>query len=311
MNITKTLTSLSGKGRPISDTEMLKWANTTAQKAKPGVKPIRSFKDPSITTGLFFLDLLDAIQPGIVDPTLVINVSESGDYEDRRQNGKHWLGSRARDTASHPLLSCSEIGHFNRQKDECSDLLGPRGYRRRPPAPGMPACPYIVILILPAADLWLLDLDLRRKLDEHRCMMKLFPLYGHELGLQYVSVFGKQYGERKIACCTAMEYDKVRMNELFEKARSDYLRRRTIKNQQRGIRSPVTFTTRQRYSSPCKYAPTAPCAARAFQSTSSSPNYHHCSRCGMRPIRPRSRQPARRYDKVPSRDTPHTHPGKQ
>ncbi|ETW76025.1 hypothetical protein HETIRDRAFT_329864 [Heterobasidion irregulare TC 32-1] len=88
MNITKTLTSLSGKGRPISDTEMLKWANTTAQKAKPGVKPIRSFKDPSITTGLFFLDLLDAIQPGIVDPTLVINVSESGDYEDRRQNAK-------------------------------------------------------------------------------------------------------------------------------------------------------------------------------------------------------------------------------
>lgn len=90
MSITKTLTSLSksGQGRPISDTEMLRWANTTAQKAKPNVKPLRSFKDPSITTGLFFLDLLDAIQPGIVDPTLVINVSGSGDYEDRRQNGK-------------------------------------------------------------------------------------------------------------------------------------------------------------------------------------------------------------------------------
>ncbi len=90
MNITKTLTSLSktGQGRPISDTEMLKWANTTAQKAKPGVKTIRSFKDPSITTGLFFLDLLDAIHPGIVDPTLIINVHENSDYEDRRQNGK-------------------------------------------------------------------------------------------------------------------------------------------------------------------------------------------------------------------------------
>lgn len=89
MSITKTLTSLSktGQGRPISDTEMLKWANTTAQKAKPSVKPLRSFKDPSITTGLFFLDLLDAIQPGIVDPTLVINVDQNGDYEDRRQNG--------------------------------------------------------------------------------------------------------------------------------------------------------------------------------------------------------------------------------
>jgi plastin-1 len=67
---------------------MLKWANTTAQKAKPSVKTIRSFKDPSITTGLFFLELLEAIRPGIVDPTLVINVSDSGPYDDRRQNGE-------------------------------------------------------------------------------------------------------------------------------------------------------------------------------------------------------------------------------
>jgi plastin-1 len=90
MNITKTLTSLSksAQGRPISDTEMLKWADTTAQKAKPSVKPLRSFKDPSTTTGLFFLDLLEAIRPGIVDPVLVLNVNESSDYEDRRQNGE-------------------------------------------------------------------------------------------------------------------------------------------------------------------------------------------------------------------------------
>lgn len=90
MNITKTLTALSKSsgGRPISDTEMLKWANSTAQKAKPNVRTIRSFKDPSITTGLFFLDLLDAIRPGIVDPALVLNVSESGDYDERRQNGE-------------------------------------------------------------------------------------------------------------------------------------------------------------------------------------------------------------------------------
>ncbi|RDB27525.1 Fimbrin [Hypsizygus marmoreus] len=91
MNITKTLTALAKSGpggRPISDTEMLKWANTTAQKAKPSVRTIRSFKDPSITTGLFFLDLLDAIRPGIVDPTLIIHVSETGPYEDRRQNAK-------------------------------------------------------------------------------------------------------------------------------------------------------------------------------------------------------------------------------
>ncbi|KAJ7637241.1 calponin homology domain-containing protein [Mycena polygramma] len=84
MNITKTLTQLSSSGRPLSDTDMLKWANTTAKSTRP----IRSFKDPSITTGLFFLDVLEGIRPGIVDPTLVLNVSESGDYDDRRQNAK-------------------------------------------------------------------------------------------------------------------------------------------------------------------------------------------------------------------------------
>lgn len=59
----------------------------TAQKGNSGVRPIRSFRDLSITTGLFFLDLLDAIRPGIVDPSLVIPVAETGLYEDRRQNG--------------------------------------------------------------------------------------------------------------------------------------------------------------------------------------------------------------------------------
>ena len=94
MNITKTLSALSrsGQGRPISDTEILKWANTTAQKGKPTSRPIRSFKDPSLTTALFFLDLLEALRPGIVDPTLVITVTETGDYEHRRQNGEFvWL----------------------------------------------------------------------------------------------------------------------------------------------------------------------------------------------------------------------------
>ncbi|EKM56918.1 uncharacterized protein PHACADRAFT_194492 [Phanerochaete carnosa HHB-10118-sp] len=87
MSITKTL-SQAAKGRPVGDQDILKWANTTVQKGKPGARPIRSFKDPSLTTGLFLLDLLEALRPGIVDPSLVINVSEAGDYEDRRQNAK-------------------------------------------------------------------------------------------------------------------------------------------------------------------------------------------------------------------------------
>ncbi|KAJ3539325.1 hypothetical protein NM688_g6378 [Phlebia brevispora] len=90
MNIIQTLSALSrgGKGRPISDTEILKWANSTVQSHKPSARPIRSFKDPALTTGLFLLDLLEAIRPGIVDPNLVIPVGDAGDYEERRQNAK-------------------------------------------------------------------------------------------------------------------------------------------------------------------------------------------------------------------------------
>ncbi|KAF9448600.1 Ca2+-binding actin-bundling protein [Macrolepiota fuliginosa MF-IS2] len=90
MSITKTLSQLSKGtgGRPLSDMDLLKWANSTVQKAKPTARPIRSFKDPSLTTGLFILDLLDAIRAGIVDPNLVIPVSDNGDYEERRQNAK-------------------------------------------------------------------------------------------------------------------------------------------------------------------------------------------------------------------------------
>lgn len=86
---------LSGSGRPITDQEMLKWANTTVQKGKPGAQSIRSFKDRTITTGIFVLDLLDALRPGIVDPALVLNVQETGPYEDRRQNGGCCVGCEA------------------------------------------------------------------------------------------------------------------------------------------------------------------------------------------------------------------------
>lgn len=91
MSITKTLTALSGSGRPVSDMEILKWANTKVQQSKPTAKTARSFKDPSLSTGLFFLDLLEALRPGIVDPTLIISVDQTGDYESRRQNGKRRL----------------------------------------------------------------------------------------------------------------------------------------------------------------------------------------------------------------------------
>ena len=41
-----------------------------------------------LTTGIFFLNLLEGLRPGIVDPNMIVNVNETGEYEDRRQNGE-------------------------------------------------------------------------------------------------------------------------------------------------------------------------------------------------------------------------------
>ncbi|KAI8637092.1 fimbrin [Parasitella parasitica] len=65
-NIVRTLQSLSEGGRPVTDMDMVKWANETAQKGGKQSK-MNSFRDPSLRTGVFFLDVLDGMKPGIVD----------------------------------------------------------------------------------------------------------------------------------------------------------------------------------------------------------------------------------------------------
>jgi len=92
ISVTQTLASLSTTGRPPSDQEILRWANNTVRdsqspkKPSPARAPLRSFKDPAGSTGLFYLDLLDALRPGIVDYDLVVN--PANEYEEKRQNAK-------------------------------------------------------------------------------------------------------------------------------------------------------------------------------------------------------------------------------
>ncbi|KAI9354916.1 fimbrin [Pilaira anomala] len=65
-NIIRTLQSLSEGGRPVTDMDMVKWANETAQRGGKQTK-MTSFRDPSLRTGVFFLDVLNGMKPGIVD----------------------------------------------------------------------------------------------------------------------------------------------------------------------------------------------------------------------------------------------------
>lgn len=71
-DITNTLASLAqrlGK-REITDNEMVRWANEMSQKGGAS-SAIRSFKDPSIASGRFLVDVLNGMKSSYVDYDLV------------------------------------------------------------------------------------------------------------------------------------------------------------------------------------------------------------------------------------------------
>lgn len=84
-NIVNTLSNL-GNGKHISDSDILKWAN--AQVAKGGkTSSVRSFKDSSLSSGVFLLDILNGLKPGYVDYDLVYqgaNISDEEKYANAR-----------------------------------------------------------------------------------------------------------------------------------------------------------------------------------------------------------------------------------
>lgn len=67
----------------MSDVDMVKWANDTVKKGGKA-STMKSFKDPSLSTGIFFLDLLNGIKPGYVDYSLV---TSGRNEEEKKQNG--------------------------------------------------------------------------------------------------------------------------------------------------------------------------------------------------------------------------------
>ncbi|KAL1935674.1 hypothetical protein VTP01DRAFT_4814 [Rhizomucor pusillus] len=69
-NIIHTLQSLSKGGRPVTDQDMVRWANEMVQKGGKSSR-MQSFRDPSLRSGIFFLDVLNGLAPGYVDYSLV------------------------------------------------------------------------------------------------------------------------------------------------------------------------------------------------------------------------------------------------
>ena len=71
--------------------EICKWAQDMVKKSGKS-STMRSFKDPSLSNGVFFLDLLNAIKPGYVDYNLV---NQGNGDEEKRQNGESSTRARS------------------------------------------------------------------------------------------------------------------------------------------------------------------------------------------------------------------------
>ncbi|KAI9506516.1 calponin homology domain-containing protein [Coemansia spiralis] len=85
-NIVQTLASLSAGGREVTDRDMVDWANKAAGSRGGKSGQIRSFSDSTLASGHFLLDVLDSMQPGIVDPQLVAQGSAE---DDMKMNAKY------------------------------------------------------------------------------------------------------------------------------------------------------------------------------------------------------------------------------
>ena len=67
-----------GQGKDVKDSDVVQWANQRVSGAGKS-SSIRSFKDPSIKTGLFFIDMVAATEPRAVDYDLVNSGASEAD----------------------------------------------------------------------------------------------------------------------------------------------------------------------------------------------------------------------------------------
>jgi len=74
-----------GGGAPVSEEAMITWSNGLVKKHGKS-SSMANFKDASLKTSIFFLDLLDAIRPGCVDQSVII---KSPSDEDCMANAKY------------------------------------------------------------------------------------------------------------------------------------------------------------------------------------------------------------------------------
>ncbi|KAJ4793876.1 Fimbrin 1 [Rhynchospora pubera] len=132
-NILQLLKNLrcQSQGKEITDADILNWANSKVSSAGRSSQ-IESFKDKSIATGIFFLELLSAVESRVVNWKVVTKGEEE---EDRKLNATYIISVARKLGCSVFLLPedimevnqkmimtlTASIMYYSLQKQQCSD----------------------------------------------------------------------------------------------------------------------------------------------------------------------------------------------
>ncbi|KAE8734932.1 Fimbrin-3 [Hibiscus syriacus] len=111
-NILQLLKSLRSRsrGKEITDADILNWANLKV-KISGRTTQIESFKDKSLSSGLFFLELLSAVEPRVVNWNLVTK----GESDDEKRLNATYIISVARKLGCSIFLLPEDIMEVNQK----------------------------------------------------------------------------------------------------------------------------------------------------------------------------------------------------
>ncbi|KAI4306166.1 hypothetical protein L6164_029467 [Bauhinia variegata] len=109
LQLLKNLRSHS-QGKEITDADILKWANRKV-KSTGRTSHIESFKDKSLSNGIFFLELLSAVEPRVVNWNLVTK----GESDDEKRLNATYIISVARKLGCSIFLLPEDIMEVNQK----------------------------------------------------------------------------------------------------------------------------------------------------------------------------------------------------
>ncbi|XP_059626276.1 fimbrin-2 [Cornus florida] len=97
-------------GKEITDADILEWANTKV-RSSGGQTHMNSFKDKRLSDGIFFLELLSAVQPRVVNWSLVTK----GENEEQKKMNATYIISIARKLGCSIFLLPEDITEVNQK----------------------------------------------------------------------------------------------------------------------------------------------------------------------------------------------------